>query len=70
MGTVITLRSHTPITVKASPRQRVRIRVSDRAFPESTRGDVQRPVQNAADSKLSTGSMISALDLGAGTLLK
>ncbi|PDT81069.1 hypothetical protein [Sinorhizobium sp. BJ1] len=47
MGTVITLRSHTPITVKASPRHRVRIRVSDRAFPESTRWDVQRPVQNA-----------------------
>jgi len=47
MAKIIPLRRHKAIHVKTTSKHRVRLRVTDPHFPEETRWDVQRPVQNA-----------------------
>lgn len=55
MGVVITLRRHESISIKSSQKHCVMVRVTDRSFPEATRWDVQRPVQNAGGFRALAG---------------
>jgi len=52
MAKIIPLRRHKAIHVKTTSKHRVRLRVTDPHFPEETRWDVQRPVQNAVSHRL------------------
>ncbi len=55
MGTIIPLRRHKSIRVKKAVKHSVRVRVTDEYYPEETRWDVQRPVQNAGSFKALRG---------------
>ncbi|PTE09715.1 hypothetical protein [Mesorhizobium helmanticense] len=55
MAKIIQLRRHQAISVKAKSKHRVRLRVTDGAYPEETRWDVQRPIQNAGSFRALNG---------------
>lgn len=55
MAKIIPLRRHKAIHVKTTPKHQVRLRVTDPHFPEETRWDVQRPVQNAGGFRALSG---------------
>jgi len=55
MPTVISLRRHSPIKIKNSMKHIISIRVTDHYYPEESRYDAQRPVQNAGSFRALSG---------------